>query len=143
MSITAININKERPYISKYDNDKEGTPTTWFLGHLDSIMQAQIDDEVTVFEANVKNPEGSSKTTLKLNQSKVELVRFGLKNVENFIHPETKEPIPFKRVSMPRKGKNFNVVSDTFLSLIPIEIIYELADQIKSVNTFTESEEKN
>lgn len=142
MAVTAVNINKTKVYVSKYDNDKNN-PTKWHVGFLDSLIRAKIDDQVTVFEADASNPEGKARTTLKLNEAKIELVRFGLKNVENFIDEETGKPVKFDTIAIVRDGKSYNVVSDQILRRIDPDILYELADEIKRMNKFSGEEEKN
>ncbi len=142
MAITAVNINATREYVSKSDKD-QNSPTKWHLGFLDSLIMAQIDDQITVFEADAKDPQANAKTTLKVNQSKIELVRFGLKGIDNFIDHTTKKPVVFETESVTRNGKAYTVVSESLLKKIPRSILYELADEIKNQNEFSESEEKN
>jgi len=142
MAVTAVNINKTKVYVSKHDPDQANS-TKWHLGFLDSLRRAQIDDQITVFEADAGNPEAKAKTTLKLNEAKIELVRFGLKDIENFIDEETGKPIKFDTIAVVRDGKSYNVVSDRILQRIDPDILYELADEIKAMNKFSDQEEKN
>lgn len=142
MALTAVNINKTRIYVSRHDPDTQN-PTKWHLGFLDSLRRAQIDDQITVFEADPGKPDAQAKTTLKLNEARVDLVRFGLKDIENFIDEETAKPVKFETITVLREGKSYNVVSDTILRRIDPDILYELAEEIKKLNKFTEVEEKN
>ncbi len=141
--ITGINIAETKDYISKYDPDKEKA-TIWKIGILDSILKSKIQNVVTTYEADPSNPRNvKAKATINVKEQALEIVRFGLKGFENFIHPQTKEPIKFDTISISRFGKNYNVVSDRILEIIPSEVLGELAEEIGKESGLTEEETKN
>lgn len=143
MAVIGINIHETKDYISKYDPDKSN-PTVWKIGILDSLLKSKLKDIVTTYEVDPAKPdEGKAKTTLNINQSRVEIVRFGLKGLENFLDPKTGKPVSFDTVSKSSYGRNYNVVTDEVLKIIPEEILYELADEISKTSGLTKQEEKN
>jgi hypothetical protein len=141
--ITGINIADTKDHISKYDPDKEKA-TIWKIGILDSILVSKIQNVVTTYEAEPGNPRNiRAKATVNIKEQALEIVRFGLKGFENFLHPQTNEPIKFDFVSISRFGKNYNVVSDEILKIIPSKVLEELAEEISKESGLTEPERKN
>ncbi len=143
MAIKGINIYETKDYVSKFDPDKK-SPTVWKIGILDSLLKSKLKDIVTTYEVDPAKPdEGRAKTTLNINQSRVEIVRFGLKGFENFLDPKTGKPVKFDTISKASYGRNYNVVTDEVLKIIPENILYELADEISKESGLTAEEEKN
>lgn len=137
------NILDTVDFISKYDTDKEH-PTIWKLGMFDSVVRAKIQDFITTYEADPSNPKNiKARVTINLSERMLDIVRFGLKGIENFMHPQTQKLIQFDTVSVVRFGKNCNIVSDEVLKFIPFEVIEELAGEISKQNKLTEEETKN
>jgi len=138
-----INATETQDYISKHETDKE-KPTIWKIGILDSILKSKIQDIQTVYETD---PSDSKKVlaraTVNLNERAIDIVRFGLKDMVNFIHPQTGKPIQFETVSVTRFGKNYNLVSDEILKVIPSKVLTELAEEISKQSGMTEEEVKN
>ena len=145
MAYRALKINSVIDCIDPQDPDKDN-PTIWKLGILDSMIKAELDDEVTVFESNQSKGDQDNtraRTELKINQAKLQYVRFGLKGFENYLDPETDKPVVFDTTSVARGGKNYNVVSDKIMRAIPSDLLARLADKIKKLNEMTEQERKN
>lgn len=138
-----INATETQDYISKHETDKE-KPTIWKIGTLDSILKSKIQDVSTVYETDPVNPKiVRARATININERALDIVRFGLKDVVNFIHPQTGKPIQFDTVSVNRFGKNYNVVSDEVLKVIPSKVLAELAEEISKQSGITEEEAKN
>jgi len=143
MAVIGINVYDTKKFISRHDTDKEN-PTTWEIGVLDSLLKAKVKDGSTVFEYDPQEPSNSkAKTTLNINQSNIDIVRFGLKGVENFIDPRTKKPVEFNTIAITRSGKSYNVVTDEILRMIPPPILDELAKEINKNSDISGEEEKN
>ena len=70
-------------------------------------------------------------------------VRFGLRGLENFLDPRTKEPVKFDTVSVSLNGKNYNGVSEPILAMLGKSLMDELADVILKENAISEEERKN
>ena len=92
MAIVGININETRDYILKSDPDKDN-PTVFKIGVLDPLLKAKILDEASAFEVSSQNPEDEAKVSYKLNKRNYDLVRFGVKGIENLIDPQTQKPV--------------------------------------------------
>ncbi|MEQ9716278.1 MAG: hypothetical protein ABGF52_12200 [Candidatus Asgardarchaeum sp.] len=140
--LTGINIHEMRDYVSKLDPDKEN-PTIFKIGCLDPIIKAEINDDATSFEVSSSNSSDMAKTSLNFNKRNIMAVKFGLKGLENFMDPQTKKPVKFDTISVPKGGKNYNVVSDNIIALLGSKLIKELAEVILSENQLSEEERKN
>ncbi|MHA1470228.1 MAG: hypothetical protein ACTSSP_06655, partial [Candidatus Asgardarchaeia archaeon] len=53
------------------------------------------------------------------------------------------DPVKFDTISVPKGGKNYNVVSDNIIALLGSKLIKELAEVILSENQLSEEERKN
>jgi hypothetical protein len=140
--INGIDVYEEKRYVSKYDPDKSH-PTVFVLGLINLKVCHSIVDEASQFEVNSEKPEEKGKLSLRWNQMNYELVRFGLKGVENFNDPRTNQPVKFETISVTRRGKNYNVVTENVLEMIPPVVITELAEQLRSMTHLLEEEAKN
>ncbi len=139
--LKGIDINETRDYISKYDQDKDN-PTVFKLGVLDPIVRAKLEDEATTFEVSSANPRDKAKTTLSIASKAIDFVRFGLKGIENF-QDKYENKVEFDAVSYSFGGRNYQVVSDRILSMLPFNVIKELAEEIAKDNILSKAEEKN
>lgn len=142
MSLIGIDINETKPYVSKHDPDKSN-PTVFQLGVLDPFLRAHLEDKSVVFEKSSQNPKDPVSTSYNMNLRNIEIVKFGLKGIENFIHPQTKQPIKYDTVSTSVKGKNYPAVTDEIIRHLGTKLIAELASAIEEENVFSEEEEKN
>ncbi len=140
MSIKGIDIYEERDYVSKFDKDEPKTLAK--LGVLDSRIRAELEDESTSFEISSSEPGDRAKTTLGLNRKAIEVVRFGLRGLENFQDKDGK-PVKFDTISLTKYGKNYRVVAPDILNMLPFEVIMEYAQEILKENKLTEKERKN
>ena len=136
-----ININETKKIVSEFETNKE-TPTIAEIGLLDPDLLAYLEDQALTVEQNIKNPKD---TKIGMNQGSFTLnvLRFGLRNLENFIHPQTKKPVPFETVSISVMGKNYKAAAGSVIALIPKKVREEWAAKILDENFFTETEEKN
>lgn len=136
-----ININETKKIVSEFETNKE-TPTVFEIGLLDPDLMSYLEDQALVVEQNIKNPKD---TKIAMNQGSYTLsvLRFGLRNIENLIHPQTKQPVPFETVSVSVMGKNYKAVTPAIIALLPKKVREELAAKIMDENFFTKDEEKN
>ena len=140
--ITGINIYETQAYKSKLDPDKNNA-TIFHIGMLDPFLRAHIDDEVTSFEVSSKNPNDKAKASICASKRNLLAVRFGLKGIDGFLDPRTKEPVKFDAVSVSIGGKNYNGVSEPILAMLGKSLMDELADVILKENAISEEERKN
>lgn len=136
-----ININETKTIVSESETDMV-TPTKFTIGLLDPDLMSYLEDQALVVEQNIKNPKD---TKIGMNQGSYTLsvLRFGLRNIENLIHPQTKQPVPFETVSVSVMGKNYKAVTPSIIALLPKKVREELAAKIMDENFFTKDEEKN
>jgi len=140
--ITGIDIYESKPYVSKFDPDKTN-PTTFNLGVLDSILRAHIDDQATFLKISSKNPNDAAEANILTGKRNLLVVKFGLRGIENFIHPDTKQSIKFDSISVSVNGKNYQAVTEEIVKMIPKEVIDEIAEKILDANKLSEEAAKN
>lgn len=141
-----INISETHPYVSKHDPNKgnPGKEVTFILGALDGISDDKLRDYSTTFEVDPNKPgESKAKTVMNFFQRNMDLLRLGLKDIQNGIDPATKSPLKFNTVATPKFGKSKNVASDRILAIIPRKIREDLAEEILRISGISEDEEKN
>lgn len=123
--ITGIDLNETINFISQFD--KGESKTTWKLG----VLSTPILSYCTA--------KGVSEFPL---DTMVEVVRFGLKGVENF-KSKNGSSIQFSTTSRPISGRNYEIVSDAIINVIPMKVISELGSKILELSTLTDDEAKN
>ncbi len=139
---TGINIYETRPYTSKNDPDKNN-PTTFHIGLLDPILRAHLEDKSVIFEKSSPSPKDPVTTNYNVNIRNIDVVKFGLRGLDNFLDPQTKEPVKFDTISTSIKGKNYTAVSERIILMLGKKLIDELAEVILEENILSEDEEKN
>lgn len=139
----ALNINQTKVIQSKFEDNKD-LPTKWHIRGIDHITYTAIEDMCTEYEVD---PEAFSnakaRSVMHFNRKKLDLVRTGLIDVEDFIDPQTEKVVKFQSIATNRFGKSKNIVSDEFLKLIPSPVLDELAEEIMKMTVISEEERKN
>jgi hypothetical protein len=90
--LTGIDVTATKKYVSKLDPDKD-SPTVFHIGVLDPVLRAEIDDDSSSYEMSSTNPNDKAKVKLNWNKRQITAIKFGLKNLENFLDPQIKKPI--------------------------------------------------
>lgn len=139
MALTGINIFETKDYISRHDTDKEN-PTVFKVGHLDAFISSEIEDSAA--KVNISSNE-ENEITVKERQKEIMAIKFGLKGWENFLDPRTGKSMEFQTKSLAKNGKNYNVVSDHCLAVIPALVRKELADEILGISHLSLDEKKS
>ena len=138
--LTGVNIYETRDYVSKSDPDKEN-PTIFKIGLLDSQMKGHIIDRISDFEMSSANPDDNAKVTFRMNERNLALVKFGVKDIKNLSDPQTKKPVEVKCDTVNKFGKSYEVLPDSVLDMLSLQIITELAEEIlKEINLSKEAE---
>jgi len=127
--LTGINIYETRDYISKHDEDKEN-PTVFKISSLDPHLEGHILDRISDFEMSSANPDDNAKVTFRVNERNLQLVKFGIKDIKNLIDPQTKKPVEVKCDTVNKFGKSYEVLPDSVLGMLSLQIITELAAEI-------------
>jgi len=140
--LTGIDVTATKKYVSKLDPDKD-SPTVFHIGVLDPILRAEIDDDSSSYEMSSTNPNDKAKVKLNWNKRQITAIKFGLKNVENFLDPQTKKAIEFKCETIRYAGKMRDAVPDRIIAMFPSELRTELAEVILNESRLSEDEQKN
>jgi len=140
--LTGINIFEEREYKSRLDPDPKN-PTIFKIGSLNQQIKDWIDDQVTTYEISSPNPVEQARAVLNYNRRNSLVVKFGLKGLENFLDPKTKQPVEFAFDKLNKFGKIYNVASDRIMEMFPRALIQELAGVILNENILSGEESKN
>lgn len=115
--ITGIDRNLTKEYTSKYDT---GDPKTiWKLSVLSAREFALISEKIS--------------DQAKAIDGMIEVVRYGLKGVENFADNNGK-------IIALEQGK---LVPESVLNIIPVDVIIELGGKILELTKLSEQEIKN
>jgi hypothetical protein len=139
--IKGISLSETEQFICK--DDDPNSPTKWKLGVIDSLIMAEIQDLITLFEPDGSGrPDAPAKTKLCLNVVRAEAVRYGLKGWENFCD-EVGSQIIFRTEKRNIGGKAVDAVADELMRIIPFTIVSQLGDRILQKNRFSEEEAKN
>lgn len=136
--LRGININETCKYVSKSDPDPEN-PTVFQLGVLDSFIVAHIEDQTTEYDFSGETPN------VKINAGAraILTVKFGIKSIEGLLDPQTSSPI---RVTLEKHligGREYSVVPDSILCMLPRHIFSELSEEIRKGNVISEEESGN
>jgi len=152
MALVGIDLSETRKYVSELDKDTvtgqrravdDPDATVFELGVLDPIARAHVDDSMTRLDYTDGGPSLQASSQINLAGRALEVVRFGLKDVKNLLHPQTKKAVPFKTVERIVKGRAYHLASDDIIQMIPVKVIGELAKQIALDNVLSEGEAKN
>lgn len=139
--IKALDLSEQIKYVSKLD--KGDSPTTWYLGVLDTRIRKQIEDVSLEYEIDPSAPSSAkAKTSFNIGKSELDFVQFGLKNFDNFVDSAGKA-IQFKTETKISGGRTYHIVADEIIRIIPGDIVRELAAEIKRINSVGEEERKN
>ena len=137
-----IDRNEVRRYISANDPDLS-SPTVFILGLLDPSVRNYIEEITGSLDVNPKKPDEAAKMNFSLGKRNHLVLKYGLKGIDNFIHPKTKEPVKLEITNGHFAGKLIAGVSDEVLNMFPSNLKAELAEVIWNEDKFTETDEKN
>lgn len=143
MSITALTLGEVRVHESRYDPAK-GTDdaTRWHIGTLDSKIMGKIKDKATTLLVDPAKPDDEIQTSVNMEAVNWMTVQFGVPLWENFVDKNGDE-VEYRTKKHYMGGKSYRIVHDDAMSLIPLAVIRELADEIRSSNELDEEGEGN
>lgn len=146
MAIRALNLGATRPYESVLDADR-GKPgaTVFSLGTLDSRVRGYLKDLMTKFKVSQESISSGESVETSMSQSEVdfETVRWGLRGWKNFQDAKGND-IKFETKAKNLGGSStpYQVVPSDLVAMIPVEIVTELAGELRKSMEVT-PEEKN
>lgn len=140
--LTGIDINATRRFVSKLDTDTNN-PTVFHIGVLDPVLRAEIDDESSSYEMSSTNPNEKAKVKLNWNKRQITAIKFGLKEMDNFLDPQTSKPVEVKFETIHYAGKMRNALPDRIIAMFPSELRQELSEAILNESKLSDDERKN
>lgn len=141
-----INLTDTIKYVSKDDPDRDdpAKATIFVLGALDGICHEKINDMATTYEFDPRQPaEGKAKTVFNYNEISLDILRLGLRDIQNAVDPQTNKPLKFDTVASTKYGKSRNIVADSIIAMMPKKLRAELVKKIREISNLSEEEEKN
>jgi len=118
-----------------------GSDATIFrLRPLDVFLMGYIYDNASELSGRQDSIEIGIRT--KINQTNIEAVRHGLVGFSNFFDKNGKE-VRFEANTIKINDREYSIASDATMKLLGIQLIQELAEQIKSISEVSAEEEKN
>jgi len=114
--------------------------TVFRLRPLDVFLMGYIYDNASELSGRQDSIEIGIRT--KINQTNIEAVRHGLVGFSNFFDKTGKE-VCFGANNIKINDRDYTVASDATMKLLGIQLIQELAEQIKNISEVSASEEKN
>ena len=141
MSIKLLTLDKERDYFSIHDTATKKDRTTFILGALDSRVAGKIMDSGSRIVVDTSRPSDEVETSIDQNEVSFTTVQFGLRGWRNLTDADGNE-IPFATVNRRMMGKSYKIVDPVVLERLPTIIMRELAEEIMSVNTVSDSDGK-
>lgn len=140
--LTGINIHETRKYVSKRDPDKDN-PTIFHVGVLDPFLRSWIEDKCTSIEFSSGGGDDPAKGNVLAKKRNILLVKYGVRDIENFLDPQTKAPVKVTIGNTSISGKGYPALPDQVISLIGTPIIDELAEEVLKEQDLGETERKN
>jgi len=122
-----IDIHQTKEYVLKSERDKEN-PTIFVIGVLDGTTNARIQDCSTKYKMGLDaDPGAEAEMVFNLNQARVLYAKAGIKGIKNLVD-----------------SKGHSVEFEiSVIEKLPSSILYEVGDEIKKFNNFSEDERKN
>lgn len=140
--LTGINIHETRKYVSKRDPDKDN-PTLFHVGVLDPFLRSWIEDKCTSIEFSSGGADDPAKGNVLAKKRNILLVKYGVRDIENFLDPQTKAPVKVTIGNTSIGGKSYPALPDQVISLLGTPLIDELAEEILREQDLGETERKN
>ena len=115
--------------------------TVFHLAPLDVFLMGYIYDNASSLTGRQGGTEIGIQT--KMNQTNIEAVRFGLIQVDNFLDDKSGKLVSLKRVKSALAGRRYDAVPDEIMTKLGVQLVGELAAEIKRISEVSEAEVKN
>jgi hypothetical protein len=162
MALIALTVNDAVEYVSDRDpskvknnvpvdpaDPKKGTKieieikegaTKFFLKPLDVFLMGHIYDNASRLSGKSGSDEVGIHT--RMNQTNIDAVRHGLTGFDNFVD-KVGNAVKFSTKKDVVNGREYDVADDHVLQALGIQLIQELATEIKRISEVSAEEEKN
>lgn len=114
--------------------------TKFFLKPLDVFLMGFIYDNASTLSGKQGDDQIGIHT--RVNQTNIDAVRHGLSGFHNFAD-KSGNAVKFSTQKAVVNGREYEVASDAVLSALGIQLIQELAAEIKEISDVSVEEEKN
>ena len=144
MAIKLLQLSGTTDYISKLDECKteEEGASVYILGTLSSRQQGMLQDSSVEAVPDETAGDQGFTAKFKANDAAINTVRYALKGWRNVVDVGGNE-VPFETTKKRFGGEHLDVVKESLLKRMPLELIRELAEKIQEANLMTEEVEKN
>lgn len=109
------------------------------LRPLSVFMKGWVYDNAS----QVVHRNGDARVEARYNETNIQAVRFGLVSVENFHTDKAGNNLTWKPIKVTFNGREYEAVPDNVLSMFGLELVAELAAEIKRISEVSVVEEKN
>lgn len=115
--------------------------TVFHLAPLDVFLMGYIYDNAS----SITGTQGASVIgiTTKVNQTNIDAVKFGLVGIDNFVDDKNGNLVVLKRIKSAHAGRRYEAVPDEVLTKLGVQLVQELADEIKRISEVSSAEAKN
>jgi hypothetical protein len=138
MAIKAFTLSSVKTIESEQDEARGTAEATKFtIGAIDAFVSAYISDRSFTFVDGATAENAVAQ--MKIAESNIDTVRFGLKGWENFKAADGAD-LPFKTTERVVIGKKYTVLADDCLAVMELDLIRELANAIKKINEVTKED---
>lgn len=140
--LTAMSLSKITEFQSPRDPDF-GNPnaTTFKLAAIPSRIYTALKDDAARFITDA-SADGGMRTDFKPNMQSLEIVRFGLKGIQNLCDVDN-VPVEFKTQKYRFNGAFYDVLHEDVLALLDIDTVRELATEIRKLCELDPAQAKN
>jgi hypothetical protein len=138
--ITGIDISETFDYISP--SDKSEPKTVFKVGVIPTIVMASIRDQSRIVMVDLQTMDGKTPVRTNIAEMQLNYVRHGLKGWSN-LKDKRGNVLTFTTKKTTLAGREIDIVSDESLNQIPDDIIQELSEKIRDLNTLSSEEIKN
>lgn len=142
MAIRTLCLDREWDYESKHDPAR-GTPeaTVFTLGVLSARLLSWVMDNQLTWSQKGEDEE-SAEMRMLANTASYEVVRYGLRGARNLQDSEGND-VQLRHVKKHVAGQDVQAVGDDVLRTLPIDLVRELAEQIRDKSGLSEEQAKN
>lgn len=113
--------------------------TKFHLKGLDVFLMGHIYDNASALTGRQGSDEVGIQT--RMNKTNIDAVRHGLAGFENFAD-KNGQSVKYTTVMVDVNGRDYKVASDDVLNSLGIQLIQELAGEIKRISEVSAAEEK-
>jgi hypothetical protein len=137
-----VPIDPEKPDGEKRAEWEIGPNATYFhLAPLDVFLMGHIYDNASTLSGQQGGAE--IKIATRVNQTNIDAVRFGLVGLDNFHSDKTGANVVLKRIKAVHAGRKYDAVPDEIMTMLGVQLVSELADEIKRMSEVSAAESKN